>query len=87
MTIGTDKSKKTTVPEQIRREISPTAFKEAVKTGGLSYPHKGKRSNEAKVLKMKDRKEAMPSTHDQRREAWNTAESCGVTKSGSLKYR
>ena len=27
-----------------------------VKTGGLSYPHKGKRGNEAKVLKTKDKK-------------------------------
>ena len=55
MTIGAEKSKKTTVPKRPRRESSPTAFKAAVKTGGLSYPHKGKRGNEAKVLKMKDR--------------------------------
>ena len=55
MTIGAEKSKKMTVPERPRRESSPTAFKAAVKIGGLSYPHKGKRGNEAKVLKMKDR--------------------------------
>ena len=42
MTIGTENSKKMTVPEQPRRESSPTAFKEVTKTGGLSYPHKGK---------------------------------------------
>ena len=56
MTIGEEKSKKTTVPEQPRRESSPTTFKAVTKTGGLSYPHKGKRGNEAEVLKMKDRK-------------------------------
>ena len=56
MTIGTEKSKKTTVPEQLRRESSPTTLKAATKTGGLSYPHKGKRGNEAEVLKTKDRK-------------------------------
>ena len=55
MTIRTKKSKKTTLPEWPRRESSPIAFKEATKTGGLSYPHKGKRGNEAEVLKMKDR--------------------------------
>ena len=42
-----------------------------------------KRSNEAKVLKTKDRKGSGASTHSQRREAWKTAGSCGVTKSGS----
>ena len=56
MTIGAEESKKLTVPERSRREHSPTAFKAAAKTGGLSYPHKGKRSNEAEVLKTKDRK-------------------------------
>ena len=56
MTIGAEKSKKTIVPERPRRESSPTAFKAAVKTVGLRYPHKGKRGNEAKVLKTKDRK-------------------------------
>ena len=29
----------------------------------------------------------MHSTHDQRREAWKTAESCGVTDSGYLKVQ
>ena len=39
-------------------------------------------------MKTKDiRREAVHSTHGQHREAWNTAESCGVTKSGYLKYR
>ena len=42
MTVGIEKSRKTTVPEQSRREISTTTLKAAVKTGGLSYPHKGK---------------------------------------------
>ena len=56
MTIRAEKSKKTTVPERPRRESSPTAFKEATKIGGLSYPHKGKRGNEAKELNTKDRK-------------------------------
>ena len=81
MTIKADKSKKTIVPEQPRRESSPTAFKAATKTGGISYPHKGKMSNEAEVLKMKDRKGTAPSTHGQRREAWKTAESSGVMES------
>ena len=39
--IETGKSKKT-VPEQPRRESSTNALKEAAKTRGLSYPHKGK---------------------------------------------
>ena len=56
MTIGVEKSKKTTVPERQRRESSPTEFKVVAKIGGLSYPHKGKRSNKANVLKTKDRK-------------------------------
>ena len=56
MTIGAEKSKNTIVPEWPRRESSPTAFKVVMKTRGLSYPHKGKRGNEAEVLKMKDRK-------------------------------
>ena len=56
MTIGAEKSKKTTVPERPRRESSPTAFKVATKIEGLSYPHKRKRGNESEVLKMKDRK-------------------------------
>ena len=55
MTTGAEKSKKMTVPERLRRESSPTAFKATVQIGGISYPHKGKRSNEAEVLKMKDR--------------------------------
>ena len=33
------------------------------------------------------KKEAVHSTHGQRREAWKTVESCGVTESGYLKYR
>ena len=42
MTFRTEKSRKTTVLKQPRREISPTALKVAAKIGGLSYPHKGK---------------------------------------------
>ena len=38
----TEKSRKTTVHERPRRESSPTALKVAVKTGGISNPHKGK---------------------------------------------
>ena len=58
MTIGTEKSKKMTVPEWPRREISPTAFKAAAKIGGLSYPHKWKREQRDEVLKTKDRRGA-----------------------------
>ena len=47
-----------------------------------------KKSNEAEVLKTKDRsREAVHSTHGQHQEAWKTAESYGVMKSGYLKYR
>ena len=42
MTVGTKKSRKMTIPKQPRRESSTTALKAAVKTVGLSYPHKGK---------------------------------------------
>ena len=56
MTIRAENSKKMIVPERLRRESSPTTFKAATKTGGISYPHKGKRGNEAEVLNMKDRK-------------------------------
>ena len=66
-----------------RRESSTTALKAAVKIGGLSYPHKGKRGNEAKVLKTKDRKGSGASTHDQCQEVWNIAKRCGVTESSS----
>ena len=50
---------------------------EAAKTGGLSYPHKGKRGNEAEVLKMKDRKgssaqypRSVPGSMEDCRELW-----------------
>ena len=56
MNFREEKSRKMTVPERLRRESSTTALKAVVKTRGLSYPNKGKRGNEAKVLKMKDRK-------------------------------
>ena len=56
------------------------------KTGGLNYPHKGKeatgRGIEDKGQKGNDRGSGAH-THDQRREAWKTAESCGVTESSS----
>ena len=42
MIVGTKKSRKKTVPERPRRESSTTALKAVAKTGGLSYPHKGK---------------------------------------------
>ena len=42
MTVGTEKSRKTTVPECPKRESSPIALMAVAKTGGLSYPHKGK---------------------------------------------
>ena len=42
MIVGTEKSRKMMVPERQRRERSPTALKAAAKTGGISYPHKGK---------------------------------------------
>ena len=45
MTVGTEKSRKTTVPERPRRESSPTALKEMAKIGGLSYPHKDEGHN------------------------------------------
>ena len=65
-----------------RRERSTTALKAAAKTGGLSYPHKGKgatgRGIEDKGQKGSDRG-SDAHTHDQCREAWKTAESCSVT--------
>ena len=42
MTVGIEKSRKTTVPEGLRRESSPTALKAVANIGGLRYPHKGK---------------------------------------------
>ena len=56
------------------------------KTGGISYPHNGKgatgRGIEDEGQKRSDRGSGAH-THDQRREAWKTAESCGVMESGS----
>ena len=56
------------------------------KIGGLSYPHKGKgemgRGIEDEGQKQSDRGSGAH-THDQRWEAWKTAESCGVMESGS----
>ena len=58
MTVGTEKSRKTTVPERLRGESSTTALKAATKR---------KRSDKAEVLKTKDkRREAVHSTHGQR---------------------
>ena len=56
MTIGTEKSRKMTVPERPRRESSPTSFKAVVEDRRAQIPSYRKRSNEAKVLKTKDRK-------------------------------
>ena len=57
-----------------------------MKTGGISYPHKGKgatgRGIEDKGEKGSDRG-SDAHTHDQRREAWKTVESCGVIERGS----
>ena len=87
--IGTGKSKKI-VPERPRRESSTTAFKAAAKTGGISYLHKGKgamgRGIEDEGQKGSNRGSSAH-THDQRREAWKTTESCSMTKSGSSNYR
>ena len=76
--------------KRLRRESSTTALKVATKTGGLSYRHKGKgatgRGIEDKGQKGSDRG-SDAHTHDQRRTPWKTVESCGVTGSGSPKYR
>ena len=57
-----------------------------MKTGGLSYPHKVKgatgRGIEDEGQKRSDRGNGAH-THDQRREAWKTPESYGVTESSS----
>ena len=37
MTIGAEKSKKTTIPKRPRRESSPTAFKEVVQNRELTH--------------------------------------------------
>ena len=64
MTVGTEKSRKMTVPKRPRRESSTTALKAAAKTRGFNYPHKGSSAG----------------THGQRWEAWKTAGSCGEGK-------
>ena len=88
MTVGTEKSKETTVPEQPRRESSTTALKAVAKTGGLSYPHKGKgatcRGIEDKGKKGSDRGSGAH-IHDQRRTLWKTAESYSVTSKRQFK--
>ena len=43
--IAEQESQEETVPERPRRESSTTTLKAVVKIGGLSYPHKEKRSN------------------------------------------
>ena len=74
------------VPERTRRESSPTALKAVTKTGGLSYPHKGKGATgqgiEDEGQKRSDRGSGAH-THDQCWEAWKTAEIYGVIESGS----
>ena len=52
MTIGAEKSKKTTVPEQPRRESSPNALKEAAKKRELTHCIQGSG---------KDRRDQLPS--------------------------
>ena len=59
-----------------RQEGSVTLIKKKEQRGS-SIEDKGQNKNS----------EAMHSTHDQRREAWKTAESCSVTGSGYLKDR
>ena len=60
MTVGTEKSRKTTVPEYPRRESSTTALKAAVKTGGLNYPHKGKGAMRPRYCRQRIEKEVAP---------------------------
>ena len=57
-----------------------------MKTGGLSYPHKGKGAT-AQGIEDEGQKGSGAHTHDQRRKAWKTAERCGVMVSGSPQYR
>ena len=70
----------------LRRESSSTALKAVEKIGGLSYPHKGKgamgQGIEDEGQKGGNRGSGTH-THDQRREVWKTAESCGVMESDS----
>ena len=76
--------------ERSRRERSTTALKAAAKTGGLSYPHKGKgamgRGIEDKGQNESDRGTGAH-THDQRWEAWKTAESYSVTSKQQFKVQ
>ena len=57
-TLGQESQKKT-VPERLRRESSTTALKAAAKTGGLSYPHKGKGAT-GQGIEDKGQQEAAP---------------------------
>ena len=96
MTIRTEKSKKMTVPRRPRRESSPTALKVAAEKRELTHCVQGSGERQeglATLIKEKgqrgqgiedegQKREAVHSTHGQRREAWKNAESSGVTKSG-----
>ena len=44
------------VDQSQEERVHPLHSRQRQKTGGLSYPHKGKRGNEAMELKTKDRK-------------------------------
>ena len=61
-----------------------------MKTGGLSYPHKGKgamgRGIEDEGQKQSDQGNSAH-THDQRREAWKTAESYSMTSKRQFKVQ
>ena len=88
--ISRQESQKKQYLKRSRRESSTTALKAASKTGGLSYPHKGKgvmvRGIEYKGQKGSDRGSGAH-THDQRREAWKTAESCSMTSKRQFKVQ
>ena len=100
MTIGTEKSKKTAVPERPRGESSPTAFKAAAEKRELTHciqGSDGRQEGSATLIKEKGQRgqgiedegqsrEAAPSTHGQRWEAWKVVESSGVMQSGYTKY-
>ena len=101
MTIETDKSKNMTVPKWSRGESSPTALKGAAEKRDLTHCIEGiggRQEGSFTLIKEKgqwgqgiedegQKREAMHSTHGQRREAWKTAESSGVTESGYPEYR
>ena len=97
MTVGTEKSRKMTVPERTRGESSPTALKAVAEKRELTHYIQGsggRQEGSATLIKEKDqqgrgiedegqKKGSSAGTHGQRWEAWKTAGSCGVTESDS----